>query len=53
MRVETCVLFDFNGTLVDDVYQHVPAWSQALNPGDPFVRVADPPQERHKRRSLH
>ncbi len=30
MRVETCFLFDLDGTLVDSVYQHVLAWSQAL-----------------------
>ncbi|GEP11236.1 HAD family hydrolase [Methylobacterium gnaphalii] len=31
MRVETCFLFDLDGTLVDSVYQHVLAWSQALD----------------------
>ncbi|MEE7476154.1 hypothetical protein MHIMP23_07125 [Methylobacterium hispanicum] len=31
MRVETCFLFDLDGTLVDSVHQHVLAWSQALD----------------------
>ncbi|AWN40563.1 HAD family hydrolase [Methylobacterium durans] len=31
MRVEACFLFDLDGTLVDSVYQHVLAWSQALD----------------------
>ncbi len=31
MRVETCFLFDLDGTLVDSVYQHVLAWGQALD----------------------
>ena len=30
-RVETCFLFDLDGTLADNVYQHVLAWSQALD----------------------
>ncbi|MGU3660384.1 MULTISPECIES: HAD family hydrolase [unclassified Methylobacterium] len=31
MRIETCFLFDLDGTLVDSVYQHVLAWNQALD----------------------
>ncbi|MEA1833732.1 HAD family hydrolase [Methylobacterium durans] len=31
MRIETNVLFDLDGTLVDSVYQHVLAWKQALD----------------------
>lgn len=31
MRIETCFLFDLDGTLVDSVYQHVLAWKQALD----------------------
>ncbi|GLS46967.1 HAD family hydrolase [Methylobacterium brachythecii] len=30
MRIDSCFLFDLDGTLVDSVYQHVLAWSQAL-----------------------
>lgn len=31
MRLGTCSLFDLDGSLVDSVYQHVLAWSQALD----------------------
>ena len=31
MRIDPVFLFDLDGTLVDSVYQHVLAWSEALN----------------------
>src|SRR5829696_6988371 len=31
MRIEPVFLFDLDGTLVDSVYQHVLAWSEALD----------------------
>jgi len=31
MRIETAILFDLDGTLVDSVYQHVLAWKVALD----------------------
>jgi len=31
MRIETAILFDLDGTLVDSVYQHVLAWKAALD----------------------
>ena len=31
MRIDPVFLFDLDGTLVDSVYQHGPAWSEALN----------------------
>jgi HAD superfamily hydrolase (TIGR01509 family) len=31
MRIETVILFDLDGTLVDSVYQHVLAWKAALD----------------------
>jgi beta-phosphoglucomutase-like phosphatase (HAD superfamily) len=30
-RIETAFLFDFDGTLMDSVYQHVLAWREALD----------------------
>ncbi len=31
MRIEPVFLFDLDGTLVDSVYRHVPAWTEALD----------------------
>jgi len=34
MRIKPVFLFDLDGTLVDSVYQHVPAWKDALDAED-------------------
>src|SRR6202045_265592 len=31
MKIETAFLFDFDGTLVDSVYQHVLSWKEVLD----------------------
>lgn len=52
MRIETCFLFDLDGTLVDSVYQHVLAWNQALDAEEISLSVWRCPLRTHRCSSL-